>query len=159
MFYFLLTTKLEVGKIFGFAKILDFTLKNLMFLHKFVLKFVFRKNLYVHVRIDFRNLYIWQCWFGPTTLTVRPFRPKMQIGPSSSTPLTYLPYLARHFFVSISEFVDACDIAHQVFLFDGLPLQGSSLILAYPALDRCTHRYAVDFVITFCTLYTLHVLV
>ncbi len=60
------------------------------------------------------------------------------------------------FFVSIDESVDACGIPYQVLLFDGLPLQGLSLVLIHPTLNFCTCRSTVDFVLIFCAPYTIH---
>ncbi len=60
-------------------------------------------------------------------------------------------YSPDAFFIWIEEFVDACYIPHRVPLFKGLLLQGSSLVLVYPTLNLCTHRFTVDFVITFHT--------
>ncbi len=45
------------------------------------------------------------------------------------------------FFVSINEFADACGIPHQVLRFDGLPLQGLSVIPIHPAMNLCTYHF------------------
>ncbi len=47
---------------------------------------------------------------------------------------------------------------YRLLLFVGISLQNSSLIPICPALNLCTHRFTVDFVITFCTLYTALIL-
>ncbi len=62
------------------------------------------------------------------------------------------------FFISIDEFVDACGIPLQFLLFDSPLLRGSTLVLIHPALNLCTHRFTVDFVMTLCVPYTMHIL-
>ncbi len=62
---------------------------------------------------------------------------------------------SREFFISIDEFVDAYSIPHRV-LFDGVPLRGLSFIFIRPTLNLYSHQFTVDFVITFCALYTAH---
>ncbi len=66
---------------------------------------------------------------------------------------------SKAIFVSIDEFVDACGIPRQVLLFDSLPLRISLLVLVCPTLNLCTVQLAADFVITFCTQYTVRILV
>ncbi len=55
-------------------------------------------------------------------------------------------------------FVDASGIPHWVLLFDNLLLWGLSLVLVCLVLNLHTHWFIVDFVITFCTSYTTHIL-
>ncbi len=59
----------------------------------------------------------------------------------------------------IDKFADVCGISCQVLLSSGLPLWDSSFILVFLTLNLCTHRFTVNFVITFCALYTAHILV
>ncbi len=53
--------------------------------------------------------------------------------------------------------VNICDIPHRV-LFNGIPLRGLPLILIYSTLNLRTHWFTVDFVLTFCTPNTMHIL-
>ncbi len=60
-----------------------------------------------------------------------------------------------------SEFVDACGIPHQVLLFDGLPLCGSSLKFVCPPppwISVPIGLQLLDFVITFWMPYSMHIL-
>ncbi len=51
---------------------------------------------------------------------------------------------------------DSYSIPPSVLLVDRIPLWGSLLVLTCPALNLCTHRFTVDFVIIFYIVHYAH---
>ncbi len=87
------------------------------------------------------------------------FKPKNLYSLGYNILFDIIAIPSEAFFISIAGFVDACGIPCRVLLFICLVLQSLLLVLLSPALNRCTHQFAVDFVSTFCTPYTMYILI
>ncbi len=74
-------------------------------------------------------------------------KPKKFCSPGYNLLFDIIATLSNAYFVSIAEFVDACDIHDWVPFFNHLFLQVSSLLLVRSALNLYTHQFTVDFVI------------
>ncbi len=80
-------------------------------------------------------------------------KPKKLYSPGYNLLFDLITISSQAFFVSINEFVDASPIPCWAILFNGLLLQGLSLILVCPTLSLYTHQFTVDFD---NILYTIH---